>query len=57
MPVPSFVGVGIHTKHQNCFQLDLGLGAKEPLVLPLVALKHLQLVMHWLARKEQNKLE
>ena len=39
------------------FQLDLALGAKEHLVLPLVALKHLQLVVHWLAKKEQKKLE
>ena len=42
---------------QKGFQLDLALGAKEHLVLPLVALKHLQLVVHWLAKKEQKKLE
>ena len=43
--------------HQKGFQLDLALGAKEHLVLPLVALKHLQLLVHWLAKKEQKKLE
>ena len=44
-------------KHQKGFQLDLALGAKEYFVLPLVALKHLQLVVHWLAKKEHKKLE
>ena len=44
-------------KHQNGFQLDLALGAKEHLMLPLVVLKHLQLVVHWLAKKEQMKLK
>ena len=34
---------------QKGFQLDLALGAKEHLVLPLV--------VHWLAKKEQKKLE
>ena len=32
--------------HQKGFQLVLALGAKEHLVLPLVALRHLQLVVH-----------
>ena len=44
-------------KRQKGFQLHLASEAKEHLVLPLVALKHLQLVVYWLAKKEQKKLE